>query len=118
MSYYAVIVGLHGTKIGNNMYLYRKLTLQCQGYLDPSFDDSPGLVATAGTASFMTPFMPNPPTPSKFPYPLLAVISAQSHSNVIGICHRSCGMKGCVNVFPISIGSTAPPGLMEDVRLE
>lgn len=25
------------------------------------------------------------------------VISAQSHSNVIGICHRSCGTKGCWN---------------------
>jgi len=115
MSYSTVIVGPpwrqnkkqylpHGRKI-----ISQPNYLQCHYYLEPSFDDSPGLVAAVDTTSLTGPFMPTPPTPSKLPNPLLAVISAQSHSNVIGICHRSCGMKGCVNVFPISIGSTAPP---------
>lgn len=30
--------------------------------------------------------------------------SAQSHSNVMGICHRSCGTNGCSNEFAESIG--------------
>lgn len=30
--------------------------------------------------------------------------SAQSHSNVMGICHKSCGTNGCSNELAESIG--------------
>lgn len=39
----------------------------------------------------------------------MLVMSAQSHSNVIGICHKSCGTNGCWKLSE-SKGAPVDPG--------
>src|ERR1700761_3031024 len=66
-----------------------------------------GPTPLAGEPTFLiTPFASNELSiPAK---PL--VMSAQSHSKVIGICHRSCGTNGCWNDVPSEKGSGRPDG--------
>lgn len=56
------------------------------------------------------------------PHGTCVFTSAQSHSNVIGICHKSCGTKGCWNAV-VEVGGTpdasrGPPGDGETGKLE
>jgi hypothetical protein len=76
------------TMLNINTISYHKEESKSPRHYDILF--SPGLLPFAGEAEFLiTPF-----DSKEFPVKPL-VISAQSHSSVIGICQRSCGINGC-----------------------